>query len=110
MSADEIDWPSVRRLFPDDEYLVQARRVHDAQATGVELARGVLDEARRRMHTDPEFHARVRQAAGVALAAGPRPRDPDEARRWLDLGAAVAVVLDLRDPIHDNPDPRRPIV
>lgn len=99
-TADPIDWQEVRAVFPPEP----------AQAVdaGPEV-RGVMEEARRRMAFDPAFHARVTQATRIALANA-RPRDPDTARRWIELGAALAVVLDLREPITYERDPRRPIL
>lgn len=93
----DVDWSSVRDAFrPTSEELAEYARLRamsdrDARATGL------LEEARRRLDTDAVFQARVSQAEQVALAVV-RARDPDEARRWLRMGAALVLVLELRDP------------
>lgn len=100
MPADAIDWTAVRAVFPPDPP-PPPRDVFGE-------VRGLMEEARRRLHTDPAFHARVTQATRTAMVCS-RPRDPDDARRWIQLGAALAAVLDLREPLTTDLDPRRPI-
>jgi hypothetical protein len=54
----------------------------------------ILEEARRRLHTDPEFHARVQMATRAArLMPG-----SEMARNWLRTGAALALVAAELDP------------